>query len=34
VPVITRIIEDRVAIDLRTVAENEDEELIAALKEI
>ena len=34
VPVITRVIDDQVAIDLRTVAKSEDEELIAALKAI
>ena len=32
-PVITRIIDDRVNIDLRTVAENEESELIALLRE-
>jgi L-seryl-tRNA(Ser) seleniumtransferase len=32
VPVITRITEDRVTIDLRTVSENEEPELLAALR--
>ena len=34
VPIITRIVEDKVTIDLRTVSENEEQDLIAALREI
>jgi len=34
VPVIARIIDDKVAIDLRTVFESEEEELLAALREV
>jgi seryl-tRNA(Sec) selenium transferase len=30
-PVVARIINDKVAVDLRTVAESEEDELIAAL---
>lgn len=33
-PVITRIVDDRVAIDLRTVETNDEAELIAALKNL
>jgi len=34
VPVIARIIDDKVAIDLRTVFESEEEELLAVLREV
>jgi len=34
VPIIARIVDDRVAIDLRTVAESEEEELFGALKNV
>lgn len=34
VPVITRIVEDRVTIDLRTVSESEEEDLFAALRDV
>ena len=34
VPIIARIVDDRVAIDLRTVAESEEEELFEALKNV
>jgi len=34
IPIIARIVDDRVAIDLRTVAESEEEELFQALKNV
>ena len=33
-PVITRIVDDKVTIDLRTVSENDEQELITALREV